>query len=409
MKIFILIAVTILSISAYSQAFIQPQNMNDGSDMTNIPVKKPSIISNSPYSDPIETTEYSYDTVRVLNEINVPNLEDVHPWISADGLRLYYTSGFYNDQLVMAERADINSYFEIPTLLPIPYPWGISYWLSPDELNLYFADGWGCHLYFCHRDLMNLPFSSPSALILNGISEADYISAPSLNTEQNEIFLHVYDNDVHRILQYSNIVGWPYFDFQKALSAPPGFSMFGGQLSKDDLAYFTGAEDINGKFMLYQMTRSTPQDTFNISTFQLIEGINDTLVGNAFPSMSDSLEWVAFNRSNGDWSETDLYLAHNGILTSVFNPEETQIFSYAYPNPASENIYIKYKSSSAGSIIASVYSYEGILVYNDVLKPSEGIIKINTSSWNNGFYCYRLAQTADKKNGAISGKFIVIH
>jgi hypothetical protein len=407
MKIIIFLAATILSLSAYSQAFMQPRNMRDGGDMNNAPLKKPSIISNAPFSDPLETTEYSYDTVRALNEINVPNMEDVHPWISADGLRLYYTSGFYNDQLVMAERADINSYFGTPTLLPIPHNWGISYWLSTDELDLYFADGWGCRLYYSHRDAINQPFSFPYELILGGFPEQeDYLNAQSLNSTQFEVFIHASPSD--KIMEFEGY--WPAYGYIRTLPAPPGFHLIGGQLSKDDLTYFTSAEDTNGNYMLYQMTRATPQDTFDISTFQLIEGINDTSIGNAFPTMSDSLEWVAFNKNtNESWEGIDLYLAHNGILTSVFNPVEPQILCYVFPNPSSENFYIKYKSSLAGSIIAFVYSYEGVLVFEDVLKPSEGIIKINTSSWNNGVYSYRITQNAKMKNAAISGKFVVVH
>ncbi len=409
MKLILFVVATILSISAYSQAFMQPRNMKDCDERNNAPLKKPSILSNEPFANSVDITGYSYDTVRELIEINNPGQADAHPWISSDGLRLYYTSGFNNDQMAMAERTDINSYFGTPVIIPIPYNWGISYWLSPDELELYFSDSY--YIWYTNRDAINLPFSLPERLNLQGIPGPDYISAQSLNTEQNKMFLHIYDNGVHRILQYSNIVGWPYFDYEKTLSAPPGFSMIGGQLSKDDLTYFVSAQYNDGPPMLYQMTRITPSDTFDINTFELIRGINDTTVfGNAFPTMSDNLEWVAFNRAdNNNWEQLDLFLAHDGILTSAFDPVNLPILSFAYPNPASEFVIIKYKSLPGYRSTLIVYSPEGEIVYKNDLNPSEGIIKVNTNQWVTGVYCYRISQFEGKTNRYASGKFIVQH
>jgi len=410
MKIFLFVAATILSISAFSQAFMHPRNMRDDSEMKNSPLKKPSIISNAPFANPVDMTEYFYDTIRELTEINIPNIEDAHPWISSDGLRLYYTSGFYNDQMVVAERSDVNSFFGVPTLVPIINNEGaISYWLSKDELDVYIAYGWDVDLYYSHRNAMNLPFEMPVHVILDGISGLEYLCEASLDATQNELFIFDYGSPVKRILEFERYAGH-YYDYVRTISAPSGYSLVGGQLSKDDLTFYTGAKNNEENWELYEMTRATPSDTFDTSTFQLISGINDTSGFNAFPSMSDSLEWVAFNRApTGDWFDIDLYLAHNGILTSVFNPAEPQIFSYAFPNPSSEYINIKYKTSSVGSMIASVYSYEGVLVFENVFKTSQGIIKINTSSWNNGFYCYRLTQQSNQKNRAVTGKFVVIH
>jgi hypothetical protein len=402
----LLLFVTLISLSAYNQAFIYHSNPMDGNDMNNPAMKKPSIISNSCYFNPVDLTEYSYDTVRELTEINIPNFADAHPWISPDGLRLYYTNAFYNNQLVVTERANINSYFGTPIIVPIPNNWGISYWLSNDELDLYFTDSY--FMFYARRDEIGLPFSWPTLLHLSGIPGPDYIDAQSLNSDQTKIILHVWDNGMDKIQEYTGY--WPYYDYVRIWTSPPGFSLFGGQLSKDDLAYFTGAEDTVGKYKLYQMTRATPSDTFDISTFQLIDGINDTSVGNAFPTMSDNLEWVAFNRApTGAWEDIDIYLAHDGILTAVFDPAELQIFSYAFPNPSSEFVCIKYKSSSPGSVKVSIYSDEGKLMYEDVCLASSGIMKINTSNWKDGFYCYRLTQPEYERNGAVSGKFIVLH
>jgi len=402
MKIILFLAVIIFTIPVFSQAFMNPKNTVSGNDLNNTPIKKPSIISNAPFADPVDLTEYSYDTIRDLNEINSPGFADAFPWISPDGLRLYYTSGFYNNRLVVAEREDINSFFGAPALVALYVYEAYSYWLSSDELDVYFSySDLNYGIYYSHRDEISLAFNDPILIYLPVYTG----SGVSLNSTQDELFLFAY-NAIYELTRISS----NEFDYVRALPAPDGFSLRPGQLSKDDLTYTFGAEYNDGKSILCQMTRPTPSDTFDISTFEIIQGINDTSLWNIQPSVSDSLEWVAFVRSSIDsWSETDLYLAHNGILTSIFNPSETQMLSQAFPNPSSEYVYIKYKESSVGSIITTVYSYEGVLVFEDVLNSSGGIIKINTSSWNNGFYCYRLVQTANKKNGAISGKFLVKH
>jgi hypothetical protein len=403
MKAFLFLVAMGFSLSAYCQAFIYQRSTMNSIDMNNTPLKKPSVISNPHYYDPVDLTEYSYDSIRELMELNNPNDADAHPWISADGLRLYYTNAAY--QLVMAERTDINSYFGAPTVVPTHDQWGVSYWLSTNELDLYISDSYS--IYYAWRDAIDLPFSDPFYVEIDGMGNPNYISAQFLNSAQNKLYLHTYPPD--KIMEFT-LYGGFYFVYERTLPAPDGYALVGGQLSKDDLTFFMGASYNGGKFKLYQMTRATPLDTFDISTFEEIQGINDTSVWNGLPSMSDSLEWVAFNRApSGNWEDIDLFLAHNGILTSVFDPAETLIYSYAFPNPASDYVCIAYQASSFGSLVISVYSYEGVMVFEDAINPANGVIKISTTSWNNGFYCYRLTQTTNNKNCCTTGKFVVLH
>jgi hypothetical protein len=158
------------------------------------------------------------------------------------------------------------------------------------------------------------------------------------------------------------------------------------------------------------MTRATPYDTFDIATFQLIQGINDTSKSNIQPSMSDSLEWVAFVRnSSGMWDDNDLYIAHKGIYTIVFNPVETQISSSLYPNPSTELIHINYKLNSSVKLSISIFSNAGLKVFEDELEPFEGYIKLYVSQWNNGLYLYLITASGSGKHKISTGKFIVQH
>lgn len=305
----------------------------------------------------------------------------------------------------MSKRENVNSYFSGPETLNIPSFWGISYWFSSDELDLYYTDY--NDVFYTHRNALDEPFATPVGIELNGFPQPDVWDAISLNSNQTELFIQWNNAEIYYVIEYEGI--WPSYNFKRILPAPDGYKLTGGQLSKDDLVYFTGAFENDGKWMLYQLTRPSTLDTFDITTFSMIEGINDTNTFNAFPSMSDSLEWVAFNRSIIDWYGLDLYLAHKGIQTQVFDPENPPIFSYAFPNPASEILNIKYKSAIKKPIVVYVYSNTGELVYKNDLILNEGLITLNSGALYNGLYFYSLIQSKGKSIRNASGKFIIKH
>jgi len=396
------------SISAFSQTHWN-NNAKYNLDMNGAPLKNVSIKLEAPYSNPTFLTAYEYNSIRELTEINVPDSADAYPWISPDGLRLYYTSGNVNNLLMFTQRTNTNSYFDPPTLVPISLPRRPrSSWLSTDELDIYVSAE--DSLYYAHRDAISLPFNTPIKIDLSGISES-FISGVSLNTAQNELFIyfHLYSDLGSGVKEFSR-TSPTSFTYTRTLDTPSGYAFSIGQLSKNDLVFFQGATYLDGKSLIYQMTRPTPTDSFSISTFQRTQGINDTNYYNDQPSMSDSLSWVAFVRSALDyWVADDLFIAHKGKISSVFNPDEMQIYSYAFPNPASEYINIKYKTPSISPLILSIFSHQGILIYEKEINPASGDIKIETDALKDGFFFYRLTPITNKKNGFGAGKFIISH
>src|ERR1700740_2129980 len=127
----ILLTLAILSgINAFAQ---NKQLNNSGAAVTEIynPGIKPSIRRT-------ENTN-QFDSIRPLGELNT-QYADAYPWISADGLRLYYTDGG-NNQIMYTERSNINSYFNAPTVAPLTFAGAISCWLTQNELTMYISDG----------------------------------------------------------------------------------------------------------------------------------------------------------------------------------------------------------------------------------------------------------------------------
>ncbi|MEA3478351.1 MAG: hypothetical protein U9R60_09250, partial [Bacteroidota bacterium] len=130
---------------------------------------------------------YSYDTVRELSELNTDGA-DAYPWISSDGLRIYYTRGMYENELYVAQRDNTTSYFNTPAEIPVSVPDAFSCWLSQDELDMYFSDRY--NIYYAHRDSINSNFNTIVSINLSGIEPSRFKSGPSLNVAQDELFLY---------------------------------------------------------------------------------------------------------------------------------------------------------------------------------------------------------------------------
>ncbi|HTX88756.1 MAG TPA: T9SS type A sorting domain-containing protein [Bacteroidales bacterium] len=334
-----LFIVVLLPLTAFTQH--QKQLVSGNKDINGVPVLV--IINNGkgPLHYPGLFTPFAYDSVRPLSEINDTANADAYPWISPDGLRLYYTHGSsFTHELMFTQRANVNSYFDTAQAFSIgnvSYP--ISIWLSADELDAYLSDGDG--LYYAHRSSASSPFDPATPISLSGIS-LSFIAGPSLNPSQDELFIY-WNNDwgSEGIVEFSRISA-SKFNYTRTLILPTGYSPGPGQLSKDGLTYFLSANDTTGNPALYQLTRATLADSFSVETFLQIKGINDTVMINGLPSMSDSLKWVVFIRAvKNNWLANELYIAHKASPSSIFDQEEKHQLLSLYPNPANSLISVK--------------------------------------------------------------------
>jgi hypothetical protein len=385
-------------------------NVKQNPDISGLVLKNTAVKPDIPYSAPAMMTSYSYDSVRALTEINDPTEGDAYPWISPDGLRLYYTHGTSSGtQFWFTQRADTNSYFVTPVVVPIALGnLPLSCWLSTDELDMYITKNWNDSLFCTHRNTTSSAFGTPVQINLLGI-KLTALLCTSLNTAQDELFLCAKDSTLNDAIYKFSRISSTSFTYTGKMTTPTGYYVELGQLSKDNLAYFLCASHNSGKAIIYQMTRSDTAASFDTNTFQQVQGINDFSVVNLEPSMSDNLYWVAFVRSVGDWNDDNLYLAHKGTITSVFNLPDGSSISSAFPNPASEYFTIRFRTSSTGPIHLSIFSSTGTLLEEQMVTPATKEIRINTKVMNNGFYFYTLSPFDGKKTDFATGKFVVVH
>lgn len=339
---------------------------------------------------------YTYDSVRVLSEINDPADADAYPWISGDGLRLYYTSGANNNQLAYTSRPNVNSLFGTPAILPITVSSPSSYWLSANELDVYICTN--SQLYHATRTSTGSSFGPAATISLSLPGTISSIKGASLDSAQNRLFICEFGADKIYELSRTSATSFTYV---RSLPFPTGYLPSPGQLSKDGLTYFTGAyPTASSKGRLYQFTRASVSDSFEISSFSEIQTLNDTLVYNSQPSMSDNLEWVAFVRASQNlWESNELYIAHK-VSQGSYIAEPALGGLRVYPVPANDHIVFYSPRITEG--ILQIYNSSGQLILKQFLRSKT---TIDTRQFAAGVYQYHLL--SDKEVGS-AGKFCIV-
>jgi hypothetical protein len=385
MKRFLLFTGILFSMATFSQTNVN-NNVKQNLDNSGGPLFNVVFPLTQSIPDLRSRSAFYYDSIRALTEINSPTYADAYPWISSDGLRLYYTGGANSNALMFTQRANTSSSFNAPVVVPITLTSPTSYWLSKDELDLYVCGN--SMLTYAHRASTSSSFTITSTITLTGIT-LGFFAGASLNTAQDELFLYSAGTTTN-IYEFTRTSSQA-FAYARTLHLPSGYIPTPGQLSKDDLTFFLGASDslaYSGKNFLCQYTRTNPTDSFATGTFQQIQNINDTTMWNTQPSSSDSLNWVTFVRSStNSWSADDIYLAHKGSTLSVFDPAGIKINISVFPNPAANTLTIEFPQAAVCSrqeAIIEITNIQGQLIKS--FTATENKTSIDVSALPCGVY-----------------------
>lgn len=330
-----------------------------------------------------------YDSIRNISELNDPDFGDAFPWISADGLRIYYTKGNFSEtRLVVASRPDTLSLFNTPAEVPgVASVNPISHWLSEDELTIYLCNG--TSLYVSKRTTINSPFAIPAQVSLS-LPPYDYIYGPSLNADESKLYINVNLQDEFLGIYVLTNVGHNSFEHTGEIDLPSGHFVHSGQLSKDDLVFFYSASVLESNDQLYMLKRTTVSEDFDVGSSMKIGGINDPFINNSMASMSQGLKWVAFVRNTTDgWNSNDLFLAHLSYPLAIYeNSDDRDLFS-VYPNPAYDWLTVEQKNPAG--LNAAIYSADGNLMRECSLKETQS--KIDISGLSPGLYFLRVVSS----------------
>ena len=282
----------------------------------------------------------NYENVRTLDEINGANLADAYPWISSDGLRIYFTKEFNDTQeLVVSERKDYHSDFSPPVIVPTGNIRPTSCWLSENELTAYVTDT--KHLYFLKRSRRNVEFGPPIEIYLDGAPSHTFLTRASLDFSQNELFISILESGVgHSNMAQFKRTSDRSFSFEKYIELPFGLIPNMGQLSKDGYSLCVSVKDGDGGVKSYKLSRINREENFDFKSFQELTGFSIKVGFIGQLSVSSNMEWIiGVRNSERYWEFNDLFIAQKELFSSFdafHEPSNVQ----AYPNPTTGKITI---------------------------------------------------------------------
>ena len=310
----------------------------DYDDVSLIHQAKPQEYAPIPAAD---LASIKFDNVRPLTEINVDNVSEAYPWLSADGLRLYFTQNIEGgkDELYWVSRKDINALFSNKQKVAFETKAAenlsdsrFSAWLTNDELEIYYISRANGELYHAHRNNLNMPFRNERKVELNG-NVSGFISAPSLTADGNRLYLYNSDN-TRKILIFKND-GNDVFSLIDEIV--PTFDIGPSQLAKDETKFLFGLSS-NWKHdcSLYFMGKEEETEEFSKVTYIQSRQNDSVLLRIAQPSLSQNEKVLVFVGGDSDtWEENQLYIAtsYSKLSSVVSDALDSKNFSISEPSP----------------------------------------------------------------------------
>ncbi|MEZ5013541.1 MAG: hypothetical protein R2794_04555 [Chitinophagales bacterium] len=146
----------------------------------------------------------SYNRARPLSEINSNALSDAYPWLSADGLRLYYCRDF---KIFVTGRKNIQDPFAAPT--PVYFNGEVhldvvSCWLTPKEDIMYIIAN--NNIYISYKDKKTSAFSLPQ-LFSDAFKNFYFIASLSFAADKKTMYIYYSDEFEQSILKYELVQG----------------------------------------------------------------------------------------------------------------------------------------------------------------------------------------------------------
>ncbi len=351
-------------------------------------------------------TVMNFDTIRELSEINEYGVADTYPWISDDGLRIYFQK---NNLIYNAHRNSDNEFFSNIEYLTINFlnEDNIAPWLSQDQLELFFTkrnpSELGCYLYKATRNSIDENFDNLTQINLLGWTDVKnkiyFIARPSFTPDKNQMFIyHSYQNNNILIL---NKTAENEYTLADSLQIPENYSLTPGYLSYNGLRYYLSLYPPNeSEARLYFFERDSINEKFSRLYYINNNIINASGESTLHTYITNNQNYCVYLRSPNSWNDDDIFIAQNNavdtkkMLKNNFN---------LYPNPAEDYIFLEFNETIEKNSIAEIYSLSGILMQYFKLKYFTKKIKFYTKNLNNGTYILKIV----RRNKILSKKFFI--
>ncbi len=294
---------------------------------------------------PASILRVDFDSIRALSELNRVGETDAYPWLSVNGLRLYYTADTMgNKRIVMASRTALQQPFGPARIVPgVPLGY-FSAWLTPDEDTCLLIDDHYKQLWEVHRPTPTAAFSIPVLVTLTGYPGGlgnVRMLGPSRSTNGNELLLLTVTGLQFRIARFvrSGLTTYAFDTFFTFAFKPQP-----GQLFDHDLGYLLGGHTSN-YMKLYMLRRPTAGSAFGPPTPLNVAPLRY----NTQPTYQSGIDVLVFTACTSDsWLENELWLAEHsrGVLglTPAFGTPAFTVF----PNPTHHTV--RFTGAPAGQV-----------------------------------------------------------
>lgn len=314
------------------------------------------------------------DSLRPLSEINVFGVADAYSWLSADGLRLYFTQDDSGYRIMLAKRPNLDSPFASPTEVPLPDELSSTFscWLTADELNIYLSNG--DSLFHLSRSDVNDDFETFTIVTIIG-GGYSFIAGQSFDPGGSEMYAYTRVG-VSRTISIFQKTAPDTYVFTDFLALPNGMEPSPGQLSKNGLHYYFGssveAPGIPGLFVLSRENLSEPFETASMTK---IEAVQNLTQAKGQCTVSADEKCLVFSYAAGNsWPSNDLYMIKcDGNFVSTQAP--TVADWAVYPNPSTGTFLIK--GTASEELYVDVYNALGLKVWSQQMAGEGTEIPLN--------------------------------
>ena len=349
----------------------------------------------------------NYD-LRPLFELDQLSTGEAYPWISDDGLRLYYTAYDQHNEVFgiwYAERDGIDESFYSHRFLDINSldTDNISSWLSNDENTLAFvkrtdADDRLSEIFISRRNSIEDEFENAQQIIIEGGIKGTLIS-PSFTPDMSQLMVFNEYKSRTYLFVFERVSDLHY-RYKAEIKFPKKYRVKTGNLSADGLEYYLSLETRYTKPFLYVLRRESLDSEFvSLKKFES-QLINDPLERNHQVYFSPNKHFAVFTRSfENEWDSNAIFIAKNKNYIAPITLETELVLEdilgdiILYPNPSIDQIY--FKNIESKDVKIQMYDAVGQLVRE--LEDLQNDTEINISELTPGSYYFKLLDEKAKE------------
>lgn len=349
--------------------------------------------------------DQNFEELRPISEINEANKGDGYPWLSEDGLRLYYNANDPLDnrtKIYMSSRKSDGHAFTNPIKLNVNIDGydNLSPVLSEDELTLSYVvkrnnGRLKTKLFIATREHKTNAFNAPHSVKLIGQFAGTVIS-PGFSPDYRELYLFNELNGETSILVFSK-EDYLEYHLKEQMEIPRGYKVKSGKISADGLKYYISLSPKGGYPRIYIMKRDDTGSPFGTPILLESQWINDPDIRNHQPYFTNNHSYLVFTRSRENaWYSNDMFVAKL-VDTPAEQKAEEDTFTLAefqlYPNPLHDILNIRASSESTYHI--RIFDLTGKMIMR--YQEASGLTQLSLGKQAAGIYIVVLEEAKTGK------------